>query len=93
MIQMFGPIRLFMWLFPRFRCVWIWEIRASRPVPAPSDGGRRLGMVKFHGDEVCEGLVPCEGQLLNRGRCCHSWIVQDELGIIRLSTFVRVPSQ
>ena len=58
---------------------------ASRPVPVPSDRGLRwLGMGKVHGDEVCEGLVPREGQLLNWGRCCHRWIIQDGIGIIRL---------
>lgn len=56
---------------------------ASRPVSVPSDRGLRwLGMGKVHGDEVSQGLVPCEGQLLNRGRCRHRWIVQDGIGII-----------
>jgi hypothetical protein len=66
---------------------------ASRPVPVPSDRGLRwLGMGKVHGDEVSQGLVPCERQLLNRGRCRHRWIVQDGIGIID-STCVRESSQ
>lgn len=77
-------------LFPQFRCMDLGNVCAFRTVPFPSDRGRWLGMGKVHGDEVCEGLVPCEWQLLNRGRCCHRWIVQDGIGIIRLSTYVRV---
>ena len=47
------------------------------PVRGDGGGGRRLGMGKVHGGEVGEGLVPREGQLLDRGRCCRRWLVQD----------------